>query len=94
MYYLVFEVVPIGGEKPPGKIFAGVWINQNEGDAARGQAKRFVAEQGLGIVELVEVYPIRRSDYDESPEGLEYFEQALIDDEVMVLFESEGLPDE
>ena len=94
MHYFVYEVVPFSGETPPGKIFAGVWINQGEYEAASDQAKRFVVEQGLGIVCVVEEYLISRSDYDESPEGLEYFEQALIDDEVMVLFESEGLPEE
>jgi hypothetical protein len=42
----------------------------------------------------VESYPITLADYSDSADGLEYVEQALIDDEVLVLFMSEGGNDE
>lgn len=92
MFYFVYEVARVDETTPaPAKIFAGCWINQGALSSAGETARRFIEEQGLEIVQFVEGYPITRDHYDESPEGLEYFEQALTDGEVMVLFESLGL---
>lgn len=94
MIYFVFEVIPDDGSATAGKIFASCWINSDDQPAAKDRAVRFIHEQGYSTVECVEDYPITRDDYEEDPEGIEYFEQALIDGEVLVLFMSEGLEEE
>lgn len=90
MIYFVYEVVTSDGIDAPGKVFAGCWINLDDQAKAEQRSKKFIEEQGYEVVEHVESYPIAREDYDDSPKGLEYYEQALIDDEVLVLFVSEG----
>lgn len=90
MIYFVYEVVPCDGRDTAGKIFASCWINTNDLEDAKKRVGKFISAQGYSIVEHVESYSITRRDYEDSPEGLEYYEQALIDDEVMVLFMSEG----
>lgn len=94
MIYFVYEVVPSDNSSTAGKIFASCWINLNDQSLAEGRAVKFIREQGYAPVERIDAYPIVRGDYEKSSEGLEYFEQALIDDEVMVLFMSEGEEEE
>lgn len=94
MIYFVYEVVPSDGSATAGKIYAGCWINLDDEEPASDRAVQSIEGQGYSIKELVESYPITREDYTASPDGLEYFEQALIDDEVLVLFMSEGGEDE
>jgi hypothetical protein len=94
MIYFVYEVSPDDGSTPEGKIYAGCWINLDDEELASARAVKFIKEQGYNIVNCVESYPITRADYTDSSDGLEYFEQALIDDEVLVLFMSEVGEDE
>jgi hypothetical protein len=94
MIYFVYEVSPDDGRAADGEVYAGCWINLNDEELASERAAKFIKEQGYVIVNCVESYPITRADYTDSPDGLEYFEQALIDDEVLVLFMSEGGEDE
>ena len=89
MIYLIFEVVHADGSAATGKIFASCWINKNDEGVARRQAVRLIEENDYKEVNCLESYAICREDYVESKEGLEYFEQALIDEEVLVLFVSE-----
>lgn len=90
MIYFVYEVSPDDGIATAGKIYAGCWINLDDEELASDRAVKFIEGQGYAIVNCVEFYPITRADYADSMDGLEYFEQALIDDEVLVLFMSEG----
>jgi hypothetical protein len=94
MIYFVYEVSPDDGSAAAGKIYAGCWINLDDEKLASDRAVKFIGEQGYAIINCVESYPITLADYSDSADGLEYFEQALIDDEVLVLFMSEGGNDE
>lgn len=94
MNYFVYEVSPNDCSAIAGKIYAGCWININDEELSLKRSVKFIEDQGYSIVDLVESYPITRADYNDSPNGLEFYEQALIDDEVLVLFMSEGGEDE
>ena len=62
------------------------WINEQNREIAFQKAMELVHGQGWDVVEVVEDYPIFREDYSRTAEGLEYYEQALIDGEVVVSF--------
>ncbi len=88
MIYVICEVVSTENVIREGKIFSGCWINTDDTIIANNRARKLIQSQGYDVVEILESYPIKSTDYEESTEGLEYFEQALIDSEVMVLFVS------
>ena len=64
--------------------FVSCWINgQNEDDAALSASKEII-EAGYLVEEILCNESKERRDYDEDNEHLQYFDQALIDDEVFV----------
>ncbi len=65
---------------------AGCWIVAETDEAAYERAMRLVESSGWYATELLEQYHLSRNSYDDDAEGLVYYEQALIDEEVMVVF--------
>ena len=72
-------------EMPP-KAYVSCWINDSSPESAFKKASEMIHNQGWSIVETLEDHPISRENYADSTEGLEYYEQALIDEEVIVFF--------
>jgi hypothetical protein len=66
--------------------FASCWINDPTRDRAFDKAINIIRDQGWNVEEILEDYPISKEDYADKPEGLEYYEQALLDGEVVVFF--------
>jgi hypothetical protein len=52
------------------------------------KAISLIRDNGWSVTEIVEDYAISREDYlvKQDPEGLQYYEQALVDGEVLVFF--------
>jgi len=80
------------GKYPKGSVaFVSCCILDSNHDAAIDKAGRIIHDQGWHIQSLLEDYTLDRQDYADKPEGLEYYEQALIDGEVVVFFHAEEL---
>jgi hypothetical protein len=85
MNFLVFKVK----ETTTNEIaFASCWINSTDSQSSRERAERLIESNGWISLDLVEHHDVSAESYSEQDDGLEYFEQALVDDEVMVLFVS------
>jgi hypothetical protein len=89
MFFLQFEAKP--REDNPeretvGGAFVNCWIERANLDEAAAVAGRMIEEQGWNVVKAIQMEPIARALYADGQEGLQYFEQALIDKEVLVFF--------
>jgi|SRR5215831_1656667 hypothetical protein len=89
MFFLQFEAKP--REDNPeretvGGAFVNCWIERADLDEAAAVASKMIEEQGWSIVKASQMQPVDRAFYADGDEGLQYFEQALIDKEVLVFF--------
>lgn len=85
MNFLVFKVK----ETTTNEIaFASCWINSTDSRSSRERAEKMIESNGWITLELVEHLDVSAESYSEDDDHLEYFKQALVDDEVMVLFVS------
>lgn len=85
MFYFMFEVQP----KPTnpkygtyGGAFVSCWIQRDTQGEAEAVARRFITDQHWMITGMEEARRITRE--TQLPAGMQYFEQAEIDDEVLV----------
>lgn len=62
----------------------GCWIKNQTEENAYLIAKGIIEKNGWKVLRLDEQYPISEEDYDNKSAGREYFELALIDEEVFV----------
>jgi hypothetical protein len=85
--FLVMYVAVPGNEAEGSEGAAGAyvncWINAGSESEAIRRASREVHDAGWVIEELRGVRVVTQADYAEGDPNLEYFEQALIDDEVL-----------
>ena len=86
MYFLIYDAAPkkriSAYEKYAGAHIA-CWINVEKIETARQKAISMIQEQGWKIRKQVEEHPLTREMAKHST-GLKYYEQALIDTEVLV----------
>lgn len=66
----------------------GCWIKNHTKKNAFLIAKGWIEDHGWVVLSLEEQYPVSEETYRQKSEGWQYFEQALIDDEVIVFFTS------
>lgn len=66
--------------------FVSCWINDERRDVAEVRAREFLAQYGWKVVKVLDAHPIRRDDYAKDSNGLQHYEQALLDDEVAVIY--------
>ena len=89
MHFFVMRVLAASPEKnakSSSVAYVSCWINDASRDSAFKKAINLIDAQGWTAEEIIEDYSISREDYLEKPDGLDYFEQALIDGEVLVFF--------
>ena len=83
------DVLPIPGTDAFAE-YGGATINiyttEESEDGALTIAAREVAEAGWQIQSVEDSFLLTREDLVESPDGLQYFEQALIDGVVLVVY--------
>jgi hypothetical protein len=70
--------------------YVSCWVNDSGRENALRKAVTEIQARGWSVTEVIEDYPISREDYSLKPEGLEYYEQALIDGEVFVFYVPEN----
>ena len=73
-------------DTPRKTAWVSCWINTDDEQDARQRAETMIGENGWSVIELDQCYPIAREGYPTGSDGLPYFEQALIDDEVLVFY--------
>ena len=90
MFFLIYRAHPNVGTEAHSK-YAGAdivcWINVNDRDIARAKAQQLIRARDWTIDRLEEEHPITR-EIAETSEGLQYFDQALLDGEVLVFVTS------
>jgi hypothetical protein len=85
MNFLVFKVK----ETTTNEIaFASCWINSTDAKSSRERAEQMIESNGWISLDLIEQRDVSAESYSQQHDGLAYFEQALVDDEVMALFVS------
>ena len=87
MYYLRFHALPTPNASDVqlyGGAFVCCWIERATQAEAVAVAKDMIAHRKWTIEALDEAKPIFRRDYEDGDDGLQYFEQAEIDSEVLV----------
>lgn len=66
--------------------FASCWINSDAREDAYLRAEKMIVGQGWHIDETLEDHALTELSYSSGDAGLQYYEQALLDDEVLVLY--------
>jgi hypothetical protein len=66
--------------------YINCWINYNNQKEAERKAIEMMDENGWTDVTLDESFTVDRSDYEGNEDQLEYFDQAVIDGEVLVVY--------
>jgi len=87
MQYLIFDAVPdltVDHEEGYAGASVGCWIKDQTPKNAYLIARGLIQDHGWVVLGLDEQYRITAEDYDDKPEGKEFFEQALLDNEVFV----------
>ncbi len=65
---------------------ANGWIKNASRDEAYLQAEKMINDQGWEISATLEDHVVTKDNYSPDDENLRYYEQALVDDEVLVLY--------
>lgn len=89
MHFFVIRIQstdPTVGSEKGSEAFVSCWVNDPIRNIALDKATKRIRGLGWNVIEIVEDYPISRDDYLLKPEGLEYYDQAIIDGEVLVFF--------
>ena len=89
MILLNYHARPVKVPKKPDDIagaWINCWINSDDVDDATKRALRMMRENGWKEVEIEELFKVERGDYAENENQLRYFDQALLDDEVLVVY--------
>lgn len=75
-----------------GGAIINVYLTELSRDAALDIAAREVAEAGWQIQSVEDTFLLSRQDLADAPDGLQYFEQALIDGIVLVIYAYPNVP--
>lgn len=89
MRFLQFKASPKEGTTAHdayGGAHLACWINVNGEEEAREKAKALIARSDWRIDVIEDEHPLTREGYDEKSDGLQYYDQALIDGEVLVAY--------
>jgi hypothetical protein len=66
--------------------YINCWMNYDNQKEAERKAMEMMHENGWTDLTLDEVSKVNRSDYEDNEDQLQYFDQALTDDEVLVVY--------
>lgn len=79
MWYFIIEVSP-KPETPPatetGGAFVNCWIDYREQSGAEQLAKFYLEQDGWQYEETQEARWVEKEEYDDDPEGMQYFSDA------------------
>ena len=89
MYFTVIEAIPkkkTEANLKYGGAHIACWINEENWDNARNKAQNLILSHGWQIENVLEERNISEESYTLGENGIEYFKQALIDNEVCVFY--------
>lgn len=86
LQYLVSPKKRTSAFEQYGGAHANCWIKVKEKAKAEQKARALIAESEWKIDSLEDEHPVSRDWYSASSEGLQYFEQALVDGGVVVFY--------
>jgi hypothetical protein len=87
MYFFAFRVrKPIIGPAGGEIAFASSWINSPLAEPALKLARTLITDHGWEIEEVLEAHDVTESNYSPDEDGLQYYEQAQTDGEVVVFY--------
>lgn len=89
MQYLIIcaaQDPSFGHKEEYGGANVGCWIRNQTKKNAYLIAKGWIEELGWVVLSLEEQYPVSGETYREKSEGRQYYEQALVDEEVFVFY--------
>jgi hypothetical protein len=87
MFFFTFLAVPTPDAKEyldAGGAYVNCWIQSNDRHAAESRARKLIEEYGWSVEALEEGAIVTGESYDEDEEDREFFEQALVEREVLV----------
>ena len=87
MYFLTFLATPTPDAKEfhdAGGAYVNCWIRENDRARAQETAEGLIQDYGWSIEALEEGAVVTGSDYDADDEDREFYEQALVEGEVLV----------
>ena len=86
IYFFTFLAVPTPEAKEADKGGACVncWIQNDDQDAAEERASDLIFEYGWAVESLESVALVDEDDYTDDEEGREFYQQALVENEVLV----------
>lgn len=87
MHFLTFLVVPTPDAKEfheSGGAYVSCWIQSGERSVAEQRARDLIQDYGWSVEGLEEGAIVTSADYDQDDEDREFYEQALVEGEVLV----------
>jgi len=87
MFFLTFLATPTPDAKEfhdAGGAYVSCWIQSAERQAAEERARDLIQDYGWSVEELEEGAIVTGADYDPGDEDREFYEQALVEGEVLV----------
>jgi len=87
MYFLTFHAVPTPDAKEfhdSGGAYVSCWIQSQDRQDAEQRATGLIQDYGWSVEALEEGAIVSSSDYDEDDEDRQFYEQALVEGEVLV----------
>jgi hypothetical protein len=85
IFFFQFETTPSDGDRDFGHVggaFVNCWIKAATQAKAEETARQIINEHQWHVEKLMDMCPVDRDSYEEDDPGLQYYEQALTDDEV------------
>ena len=87
MFFLTYLAIPTPDAKEfyeSGGAYVSCWIQSGDRSAAEQRAKDLIHEYGWSVESFEEGAIVTSADYDQDDEDREFYEQALVEGEVLV----------
>lgn len=86
IYFLSYHAIPKETNVPEvGGAYINCWIDAADLETAKNISTNKIKDLNWQINNLEESYLVSEKEYENKPEGLEYYQQAKLDKEVYVL---------
>ena len=88
MYFIQFNTQPNRDKQPLTEYIGALilcWIDLQNSKKAQQRAQFVIEDLGWDIKSLENIFEVTEESYSDNAKGLEYYQQALIDNEVFVI---------
>lgn len=97
IYYIRYEAIPTPDFEDydeVGGAYINCWIKAKTEDEAKEIARKSLNKQQWKLIALEECFPVEATYYEDEPESMECFEEALTDGESYIFYEWPNEPQE